>query len=193
VLTERFERALAYTATLHRDQTRKGSAIPYVAHLLATAAIALENGADEDEAIAALLHDAIEDQGGAAIRGEIAERFGERVAAIVEECSDTDQQPKPPWRERKERYLVHLRHASPSGRFVCACDKLHNARSVLADYERLGESLWEVFNGGREGTLWYYRAIADVLAEGGESAVVSELRRTVERLEELASSPRPRR
>jgi GTP pyrophosphokinase len=192
-MTERFERALAYAAALHREQKRKGSDVPYVAHLLATAAIALEHGGDEDEAIAALLHDAVEDQGGAAVRAEIADRFGERVAAIVDECSDTDVQPKPPWKERKEAYLAHLRDASPSARFVSACDKLHNARSVVADYERLGEDLWKIFNGGRDGTLWYYRAIADALAEAGESAVVSELRRTVERLEELAGAAAPPR
>jgi GTP pyrophosphokinase len=190
VLTERFDEALAFASALHRDQTRKGSRVPNVAHLLAVASIALENGAGEDEAIAALLHDAVEDQGGPKVRREIARRFGERVAAIVDECSDTDQDPKPPWRERKEAYLAHLRHASPAARFVCACDKLHNARSVVADYERLGEDLWEVFNGGREGTLWYYRAIADALAEGGASPVVAELRRTVERLEELAAAAR---
>jgi (p)ppGpp synthase/HD superfamily hydrolase len=192
-LTERFERALAYAAALHRDQKRRGSDTPYVAHLLATAATAIENGADEDEAIAALLHDAVEDQGGAATRAEIATRFGERVAAIVEECSDTDQDPKPPWRERKEAYLAHLRRASPSARFVSACDKLHNARSLLADYERRGEEIWEIFNGGRAGTLWYYRAIVDALSEGEPSAVVSELRRTVDRLEEKARSSAPHR
>ena len=193
MLTERFERALAYAAALHRDQKRKGSDTPYVAHLLATAAIAIEHGADEDEAVAALLHDAIEDQGGAATRADIARRFGERVAGIVQECSDTDQVPKPPWRERKEAYLAHLPHASKSARFVSACDKLHNARAVLSDYEQRGEDLWEIFNGGREGTLWYYRAIADTLADCDESTVVRDLVRTVDRLEETVRSAAPRK
>lgn len=185
MLSERFDQALVYAAQLHREQTRKGSETPYLAHLLATASIAIEHGADEDEAIAALLHDAIEDQGGAATRQEIERRFGARVAAIVVECSDTDQIPKPPWRERKEAYLAHLAELSPSARLVATCDKLHNARALLLDYERHGEEVWSRFNGGREGTLWYYRAIADALAAGNPSAVATELLRTVARLEAL--------
>jgi GTP pyrophosphokinase len=186
MLTERFDRALAYASHLHREQTRRGSETPYVAHLLATASIAIENGADEDEAIAALLHDAVEDQGGEATRREIERRFGARVAAIVAECSDTDQTPKPPWRERKEAYLAHLAELSPSARLVATCDKLHNARSLLVDYEHHGETVWGRFNGGREGTLWYYRAIADALASGNPSPVATELLRTVAQLEVLA-------
>ena len=193
MLTERFDEALLYASALHREQTRKGSTTPYVAHLLATASIALEHGADEDEAIAALLHDAIEDQGGEPTRQEIERRFGARVAGIVKECSDTDVEPKPPWRERKEAYLAHLSELSPSARFVVSCDKLHNVRSLLLDYELLGEDVWERFNGGREGTLWYYRAIADALAAGGTSPIVQELGRTVARLEELARSGLPPR
>ena len=193
MLTERFDEALLYASALHREQTRKGSTTPYVAHLLATASIALEHGADEDEAIAALLHDAIEDQGGEPTRQEIERRFGARVAGIVKECSDTDVEPKPPWRERKEAYLAHLSELSPSARFVVSCDKLHNVRSLLLDYELLGEDVWERFNGGREGTLWYYRAIADALAAGGTSPIGQELGRTVARLEELARSGLPPR
>jgi (p)ppGpp synthase/HD superfamily hydrolase len=186
VLSARFEEALAFAARLHREQVRKGSGIPYVAHLLATTALALENGADEDEAIAALLHDAVEDQGGPVVRAEIERRFGSRVAAIVDECSDTDQDPKPPWRERKDAYLAHLESASRSALLVTACDKLHNARSVLQDFDRLGESLWERFSGGREGTLWYYRSVADALARVFDSPVVAELENTVAELEDRA-------
>jgi (p)ppGpp synthase/HD superfamily hydrolase len=186
VLSARFEEALAFAARLHREQVRKGSGVPYVAHLLATTSLALEHGADEDEAIAALLHDAVEDQGGPVIRKEIERRFGRRVAAIVDECSDTDQDPKPPWRERKEAYLAHLESASRSALLVTACDKLHNARSVLADYDRLGEDLWERFSGGREGTLWYYRSVVDALGRVFDSPVVDELRETVAQLEERA-------
>src|SRR5205085_11747027 len=122
-LTQRFEEALAFAARLHKSQLRKGTGVPYVSHLLAVAGIALEHGADEDEAIAALLHDAIEDQGGAATREEIRRRFGDRVVGIVDGCSDTDVSPKPPWRERKEAYIAHVRDASPSVRLVSAADK----------------------------------------------------------------------
>jgi (p)ppGpp synthase/HD superfamily hydrolase len=191
MLTARFDEALAFAARLHREQVRKGSGIPYVAHLLATTSLALEHGADEDEAIAALLHDAVEDQGGPATRTEIERRFGPRVAAIVDECSDTDQEPKPPWRERKDAYLAHLAGASRSALLVSACDKLHNARSVLSDYDRLGEDLWERFSGGREGTLWYYRSIADALERVLDSPVVAELEQAVAELEERAARGRP--
>ena len=129
--------------------------LPYIAHLLAVAALVLEHGGDEDEAIAALLHDAIEDQGGHAARRQIAERFGPRVAAIVEGATETDLQPKPPWRERKEEHLARLHEADRSVQLVVAADKLHNARSLIADYGRLGEALWSHFRGGKAGTLWY--------------------------------------
>ena len=125
MLSSRFSDALVYAANLHAAQTRKVSGEPYLAHLLGAAAIVLDYGGDEDEAIAALLHDAIEDQGGPAARAEILRRFGERVAAIVEGCTDTDAFPKPPWRQRKEAFLERLRTAAPSVRLVVAADKLH--------------------------------------------------------------------
>jgi len=185
-LGPRFERALAYAARLHRDQRRKGSGIPYVSHLLATAALTIEHGGDEDEAIAALLHDAVEDQGGEATRRAIRRRFGARVGAIVDECSDADTIPKPPWRERKQRYVAHLAAASPSARLVCACDKLHNALSILSDLERHGEALWDRFRGGREGTLWYYRAIADELLRAGGGTAAAALAHVVGEIEQWA-------
>jgi len=135
--------------------------VDYLTHLLATAGLALEYGANEDEAIAALLHDAIEDQGGAPTRAAIRAQFGDTVAAIVEGCSEILSLPKPPWRARKEGYLQRIPQASPSVRLVSAADKLHNARSLLRDYRRLGESLWQRFTGGKEGTLWFYRTLAD--------------------------------
>src|SRR5947199_8691848 len=134
VLTTRFEEALIYATRLHASQSRKGSTTPYIAHLLAVTALVLENGGNEDEAIAALLHDAIEDQGGASTREEIRRHFGDAVVAIVDGCTDTEVMPKPPWRGRKEAYIAHIRHASPSVRLVSAADKLHNARTILADY-----------------------------------------------------------
>jgi (p)ppGpp synthase/HD superfamily hydrolase len=187
-LTPRFSDALTLACVLHRAQSRKGTQIPYVSHLLSVAALALEHGADEDEAIAAVLHDAVADQGGAPTAKLIEERFGPRVAEIVVACSDTDVVPKPPWRARKEAYIAHVSHASPSVRLVSACDKLHNARCILADYRELGESLWERFSGGREGTLWYYRELRRAFEEHGHSRLTQELGRVVEELESLAKA-----
>ncbi len=186
-LTSRFEEALTFATQLHAKQLRKGTTIPYVAHLLAVTALVLENGGDEDEAIAALLHDAIEDQGGAATREAIRRRFGNRVVAIVDGCTDADVTPKPPWRARKEAYIAHLRKAPASVRLVSTADKLHNARAVLGDYRVMGETLWRRFHGGRTGTLWYYRAVVTALREGGTSPLIEELDRVVTELEQLAA------
>lgn len=184
LLTERFERALIYALRLHAEQRRKGKDVPYSAHLLSVAGLVLEHGGNEDEAIAALLHDAIEDQGGAKTAKEIAKLFGPGVAAIVEGCSDTDQKPKPPWRERKEAYLAHLPHASDSVRLVSAADKLHNARSVLTDYRELGEALWPRFRAGREGMLWYFRSLAEIFAEHGPRTLADDLAEVVAALDQ---------
>ena len=190
MLTVRFERALVFAARLHRDQRRKGSHVPYISHLLAVCELTLEYGGDEDEAIAALLHDAIEDQGGAAARAEILREYGARVTEIVDGCTDTDQSPKPAWRPRKEEYIRHIAEASRSVRLVSACDKLHNARSLVMDYRTYGEDLWGRFTGGREGTLWYYRAMVKALRAAGPAElsipVVDELDRVVTELEVLA-------
>jgi hypothetical protein len=187
LLGERFERALQHATRLHAAQTRKGTNIPYVSHLLSVAAIVLEDGGDEDEAIAALLHDAVEDQGGRPTLEEIRSLFGDRVAEIVEGCSDTDVVPKPPWRRRKEIYIEHIRTARPEVLRVSAADKLHNARAILADFRRHGDALWPRFSGAREGTLWYYRTlIAAYRAAGGAGFLVDELDRTVTELERLA-------
>ena len=187
VLTARFEEALVFATQLHAEQTRKGTDIPYISHLLAVTAIVLENDGNEDEAIAALLHDAIEDQGGAVTREEIRRRFGNFVVAIVDGCTDAEVIPKPPWRARKEAYIAHLRSASSSVRLVAAADKLHNARAVLADYRILGDALWQRFNGGKEGTLWYYRAATNALKNAGSNSVVEELERMVSEIERLAT------
>jgi len=186
-LSARFEEALVYAAQLHADQARKGTTIPYVAHLLGVASIVLEQGAGEDEAIAALLHDAVEDQGGEATLAEIGRRFGPRVAEIVDACTDARTTPKPPWRERKQAYIAHLHHATASVRLISAADKLHNARAILRDYRAIGESLWTRFNGGKEGTLWYYRALVEALQAAGPTPLVEELDRVVSEIEKLAS------
>ncbi len=186
-LTARFKEALVFATQLHAEQTRKGTTIPYISHLLAVTSIVLENGANEDEAIAALLHDSIEDQGGAVTREEIRRRFGDTVVAIVDGCTDAEVMPKPPWRARKEAYIAHVRYASPSVRLVSASDKLHNARAVLADYRVLGDTLWQRFNGGKEGTLWYYRSVSNALKDAGTNPVVEELERVVAEIERRAA------
>jgi (p)ppGpp synthase/HD superfamily hydrolase len=193
-LTERFNDALLFAAQLHGRQVRKVSGEPYVAHLLGVTSIALDYGADEDEAMAALLHDAIEDQGAhwqsqwhTAIDEEIGRRFGPAVLAIVRGCTDADTIPKAPWQERKDIFLASLEHASPSVRLVTAADKLHNVYSLLRDYRRLGDAIWKHFKGGREKTLWYYRAVAEVLKLSGATPLVEELDRAVAELERLAA------
>ena len=184
--TQRFADAFVFAHELHAAQIRKGSNVPYVAHLMSVSAIVLEHGGDEDLAIAALLHDAVEDQGGAATREQIRARFGERVAAIVDGCTDSDVTPKPPWRKRKELYIAHLATASDDVRKVSMSDKLHNARSILGDHRVIGDALWERFTGGKSGTLWYYRALVNAYRAARpdeSSALLDELERTVAAIE----------
>src|SRR4028118_1856994 len=185
MLSERFIDALTFATQLHAGQTRKGSEVPYIAHLLGVASTVLEHGANEDEAIAALLHDAIEDQGGAATREEIRRRFGDTVTEIVDGCTDAETTPKPPWRQRKEAYIAHIPTASASVRLVSAADKLHNSRSILNDYRVLGESVWKRFKGGKEGTLWYYRSLVEAFRKTGSTPLIDELDRVVSELEHL--------
>ena len=193
-LTPRFEDALVFAARLHGGDVRKGTTIPYVSHVLGVASIALEHGANEDEAIGALLHDTVEDAKGdsESVRTEIRRRFGAAVLDIVDGCTDARTKPKPPFRERKERYIAHLPEAPPSVRLVSAADKLYNARAILSDYRAIGEALWARFNGGRSGTLWYYRAVADVFRTLGPSRLAEELDRVVSELEQLAGPLPPR-
>ncbi len=190
MLSDRYAAALAFAFQLHRAQERKGSGVPYVAHLLSVSSLVLEYGGDEDEAIAGLLHDAAEDQGGTKTLDEIRTRFGPRIADIVLGCSDSMDGPKPPWRERKEQYLKHLAASSPSIRLVSGCDKLHNARCILTDLRGVGDELWGRFAGGRDGSLWYYRALTDVLANGA-SPVARELGTTVAAIEDEVRPKRP--
>jgi (p)ppGpp synthase/HD superfamily hydrolase len=187
-LSDRFEKALLFATRLHAGQLRKGTATPYVAHLMAVASLVLENGGDEDQAIAALLHDAIEDQGHSVTLDGIRARFGETVAAIVEGCTDARTTPKPPWQQRKEAYLAHLAMAPDSERLVAVADKLHNARTILADYRAVGEAVWDRFNGGKAGTLWYYRALVERFQAAGPALLVQELDRVVSEIERLATT-----
>ncbi len=159
----RFEAALVFAAQKHKAQPRKGTAIPYISHLMQVSGIALENGANEDEAIAALLYDVIEDQD--VTEAELTRRFGPEVAAIVAGCSDSASTHKASWQERKQAYIAHIATASYSVRLVSSCDKLHNARAILADYQQIGEPLWGRFNASRESLLWYYQSLANAFQE----------------------------
>ncbi|MEP7040087.1 MAG: HD domain-containing protein [Chloroflexota bacterium] len=159
MLTDRFDRAVLYAVQLHRLQTRKATQIPYVTHLFAVCSLVLEDGGTEDEAIAALLHDGPEDQGGEPVLAEVRAQFGNDVASIVAGLSDampTAGEEKAPWRERKEAYLAHLQGAPASVLKVSLADKLHNARSILTDLRADGEAVWDRFNAGRADQAWYY-------------------------------------
>src|SRR5436190_2611316 len=190
-LSPQFEKALIYVTRIHGGQHRKKTRIPYIAHILGVAAIAMEYGADETEAIAALLHDAVEDCGGAKRLRDIKRKFGKAVAKIVEGCTDTDQTPKPPWLARKEAYIAHLRHAPVSTQIVSAADKLHNLRAILMDYRTERDKLWSRFNGGKEGTPWYYAALLEAFPGGKRLAsLLAELERTLTALEAIANGGR---
>lgn len=184
-LGPRFLRAFLFAAEKHKGQTRKASTIPYIAHLMGVASLVLEAGGDEDLAIAALLHDVVEDCGGTPILKEVRRRFGTRVAKVVDGCTDSDTYPKPPWRERKETYIRHLRGADADTRLVSAADKLNNVRSILSDYRNLGERIWSRFNGGREGTLWYYRTLRDEFLRHKPNRITRDLDLAVDELESL--------
>ncbi len=185
-LGPRFLRAFVFAAEKHSGQTRKASTIPYIAHLMGVASLVLEAGGDEDLAIAALLHDVVEDCGGAPMLKEVRRRFGKRVAKVVDGCTDADTYPKPPWRERKEKYIRHLKAADADTRLVSAADKLNNVRSILSDYRALGESVWSRFNGGREGTLWYYRTLRDQFLRHKRNRITRDLELAVNELDSLA-------
>lgn len=187
VLTARFREALVFAAQLHAGQIRKGSGVPYIAHLLGVTSIVLEHGGSEDQAIAALLHDAVEDQGGAAARARIRDLFGEHVAEIVDACTDSESMPKPPWRERKEAYLRRLRDEPEEARLVSAADKLHNARAIVADFRAQGESVWARFTGGKRGTLWYYNELVKIFRQGGPAALAAQLDEVVAEMNRLAA------
>jgi (p)ppGpp synthase/HD superfamily hydrolase len=186
MLSDRFTQAFILASELHATQLRKSTTTPYISHLLGVASLVLEHGGNENEAIAALLHDAVEDQGGMETLERIQGQFGEHVAAIVQACTDTQQIPRPPWKVRKEIYLQHLHHASASVRLVSAADKLHNARTILSDLHIHGNALWTRFSGGREGLLWYYRSLVNTFQSHDSTPLNLELNRTVTAIEILA-------
>jgi GTP pyrophosphokinase len=186
-LGQRFEQALIFATRKHSAQTRKKTRAPYISHLIIVSGLVLEAGGDEDLAIAALLHDVVEDCGGVTMLKQVRRRFGRRVAHIVEGCTDAFQSPKPPWRERKQQYLEHLRAADADTRLVSVADKLHNARAILTDYREIGEPVWRRFAGGRDGTLWYYRALLTEFRRGPSNRLVREFERTVPELEAVVA------
>jgi (p)ppGpp synthase/HD superfamily hydrolase len=188
-LSRQFEKALVYATRAHGDQTRKKTGIPYIAHILGVSAIAMEYGANETEAIAALLHDAVEDCGGERRLRDIEKKFGKAVAKIVDGCTDTYETPKPPWRERKEAYLARLKNSNSATRLVSASDKLHNTRAILAELRRHGLEVFGRFSGKKDGTLWYYRALVAAFREHGDHTdLVDELDRVVTQIEKLSAA-----
>ncbi|MCU0673524.1 MAG: HD domain-containing protein [Myxococcota bacterium] len=185
--SERLDAALALAADAFRMHVRKASGVPYLTHLLQVMVTVGEHGGDEDLMIAALLHDYLEDVETADAEA-LEARFGRRVRTIVEALSDTTEHPKPPWAERKTRYLAHLASEPPDVKLVSAADKLHNARSTLRDVERVGEETWSRFNATKEQSLWYYRSVVDALAQDWSHPLVDELRVVVEALHEIAGA-----
>jgi (p)ppGpp synthase/HD superfamily hydrolase len=192
-LGPRLQQAFRYAAEKHAGQTRKQTAVPYLSHLMAVASLVLEAGGDEDMAIAALLHDVVEDCGGMPRLREVRKLFGRRVAHIVEGCTDSFGEPKAEWVERKKDYLREVTHADAETRLVSASDKLHNVRTILADYRQEGEAIWARFSGKKEGTLWYYRALSDEYQRRGANRITRELELAVAELETLVSKSKKAR
>lgn len=183
----KIEEAFLLAAELHDGQLRKRTGIPYVFHLMAVAALVAEYGGDEDQIVAAFLHDAVEDAGGPRAREIIRERFGDAVVEIVDGCTDSEEEPKPPWRPRKEAYLARLRREPAAVRLVSVADKVHNARSIVAAL-RAGDDIWSRFQGGKDGCLWYYRGILAAAGDGWEHEILRELERTVAVMNALAAA-----
>ncbi len=186
--SERVDDALSLACDAFRGIRRKGSGVPYLSHLLAVAALVAEHGGDEDQIIAALLHDTLED-----IRdiraSDLEARFGLRVSGFVVALSDTTVYPKPPWLQRKQDYLAKLRSESPELKLISSADKLHNASSILRDFGLVGEDIWDRFTATREQTLWYYREVLAALSDGYSHPIVGELRHVVLQLHQAAGEP----
>jgi (p)ppGpp synthase/HD superfamily hydrolase len=189
-LSPRYEAALVMATQLHADQMRKGTGIPYISHLLGVSSLVLEHGGTEDQAIAGLLHDAVEDQNavyqdGTTTLDRIRDHFGSKVAEIVDHCTDAYEDPKPDWRPRKEKYISEVASMPASAALVSCADKLHNARAILSDLREINNDLWGRFTGGKDGTLWYYRSLVNAFDNVPTGRLAGELRRTVEEIESL--------
>ena len=198
MLGEKFDEALALAAELHREQLRKEVPVPYLSHLMAVASLVLEANAYspmeniEDVAIGALLHDIVEDQGHRITLEEIRRRFGDTVHRIVLECSDavvtSPDDEKQPWKDRKQTYISAVRSKSRETLLVSCADKLHNARCVLFDYERIGDRIWDRFKGGRDGTAWYYQSLAHEFEKAWpENPLLADFQTLAMRLERAAA------
>lgn len=182
-LTHRFESALTYAAQLHSTQLRKQSTVPYISHLLGVASLVLEDGGDEDQAIAALLHDAVEDQGGSSTREAIRQRYGEQVTRLIDGCTEIQSHPQPSWKIRKLNYIDALQQAPPEVLRITLADKLHNARSILFGRHELGAAVWDRFGAPKEEVLWFYRRVADVIGASLDSPMLKELSQVLKQLE----------
>lgn len=186
LLTDRFDQALLFASRAHRGQCRKGTDVPYISHLLAVCALVLENGGTEDQAVAALMHDAPEDQGGRDILDRIRDEFGTRVACLVAACSGPPELKHASWRERKEAFLHNLADATPDSLLVVAADKAHNLACLLDDHRSLGDAVFDRFNGGKVGTLWYYGLLADTLGPSVPSSLALRLTEAARALQSVA-------
>lgn len=186
ILGPKFEEALQLATRLHNEQVRKMRRVPYISHLLSVTALVLQDGGTEVEACAALLHDAAEDQGGENILSLVREQFGDQVADIVAACSDTFEDPKPPWKERKLAHIKHTKHASPQVQRVILADKLHNARSLLRDVRAGKEEIWDSFHGGKDGTLWYLESFHTLLADACPGYFLDEFGRVLSEIKRIA-------
>lgn len=189
--SDRFDDALAFASRLHRTQLRKGSPVPYIAHLLAVCSLVIEHGGTEDQAIAALLHDAVEDQGGQPRLDEIRVRYGDVVAEIVSDCTDAWTEPKLPWVERKNDYLAALPSKPARSLLVSLADKVHNASAILADYNQIGEPLWKRFKGDRDGTIWYYQRLDTIFSASLPSPLATHFSHIVSQLPTGRDDVRP--
>jgi (p)ppGpp synthase/HD superfamily hydrolase len=179
MLTSRYDNALLYASELHRLQVRKGTRIPYMSHLLSVSALVLKNGGDEEQAIAGLLHDAAEDQGGQPTLDEIRKKFGARVADIVLDCTDTLEDPKPDWNVRKQAFVASIAAKSPDSLLVSLADKTDNARAIMGGYREIGDRVWDRFKGGKDGTIWYYQSLSELFSKHYPSPLAAELARIV--------------
>jgi (p)ppGpp synthase/HD superfamily hydrolase len=183
VLTPRFDEAVRYAREVHAGQDRKGTGVPYMSHLLGVSSIVLDDGGTEDEAIAALLHDTAEDHGGRARLEDIRSRFGDTIAKIVEDCTDSWDTPKPPWAERKRAYAEHAHSLTASSLRVSAADKVHNTYAILRDLRNEGERVWERFKAAPDDVLFYYQSLVRAFREAGGGRLVDELERIVRGIE----------
>jgi (p)ppGpp synthase/HD superfamily hydrolase len=186
MLTEDIDKAFAYARKIHNNQKRNRTTIPYLSHLMSVSALVMEHGGNEEQAIAALLHDTLEDGGDAdKISKEIQHMFGDKVLSMVRELSDTEEQPKPPWKERKETYIAHIEEISDDALVVSMCDKLHNLKTIVWDFHVIGDEIFERFKGKKEGTIWYYTTLTEKYKKILETRPNVQLSRIVFELEGL--------